>query len=73
MQAAPVPGGRYEIHGIVVDEPTANSLHEVYLIDTETGRVWQRQSGAAYKNPDGSSGFIPPSFQPIQIAPGDGK
>jgi hypothetical protein len=64
---------RFQIQPAIADE--ANSLgeavpyHEVFMIDTESGKVWQFQPAVYQKNPDGSPKlFLPSSFVPVTVA-----
>lgn len=41
--------------------------HEVFLIDTQLGKVWLFQPGGIEKKQDGSEFVIPKQFLPIDI------
>jgi len=73
MAASPdLSGGHFQLQAAIVDEPTGDGtvapVHEVFLIDTETGKVWKYQPLQWGKNKDGSGRvFAEPFFDPIQV------
>jgi hypothetical protein len=56
-------GGRFQIVSLEADEPTPNSgsvvYHEVFLLDTQTGKLWHYSPAVSHKTEDGKVFFFP--------------
>jgi hypothetical protein len=54
-----------------VNEPSEGGgvadYHEVFLLDTETGRVWMYGPGLAFKAKDGKTGHLAAYFSAVPI------
>ena len=48
---------------------TVAPYHELFLLDTESGKVWEYAPGATVTKPDGSKHYYPSMFIPIERAP----
>jgi hypothetical protein len=73
LAASPDPAnGHFQLQAVIVDEPNGEGVvapvHEVFLVDTDTGKVWKYQPLQWAKNKDGSSRILNPDFfVPVQV------
>lgn len=71
--ASPAPvSAHFEIQSATVDESNHEGgtipVHEVFMLNTETGEVWQFQGPVtAFNQAKGESAFIPPKFSRIAV------
>ena len=65
------PSGRYQLLTAVVNEPTESGgfadFHEVFLLDTETGKVWMYGHGLAFKGKDEKINYLPSYFSAVPV------
>lgn len=70
---APV-NAHYQIQDATVNEPGANGeelvIHEVFLLDTEGGRVWKFKPLLLTHQPDGSTLAEPEEFVSVPVEAG---
>jgi hypothetical protein len=64
--ALPVePSPRYQLFAASTDEPLSGPEKRVFLIDTQTGDVWEYQPPFVWTSPDGKKTVTAASFQKI--------
>lgn len=73
LAASPdLANGHFQLQAVMVDEPNGEGIvapaHEVFLVDTDTGKVWKYQPLQWAKNKDGSYKILNPDlFVPVQV------
>jgi hypothetical protein len=63
-----VRSGRYQVIPAVVDAGAGQgggTTHELFLVDTQSGRVWRFQAEGIGKNPEGNTIEIPEGLFPV--------
>ena len=60
--AVPTHSGRYQIAAASAGDPAAPEEKTIFLVDTETGRVWKYQLARTIRNADGKMGYDSYSF-----------
>src|SRR5271157_1999064 len=70
-QALPVATARYQLVNAVVNEPTATGGHadfnDLFLLDTQSGRVWIYQEGLGYTDKDGKKQRLDSYFAIVDV------
>jgi hypothetical protein len=64
------PTGKYQLLSAICEPEIASGQaneHCVFLLDTQTGRVWKYQSGVAVTDADGKQQYLSPTFIPIGV------
>jgi hypothetical protein len=64
------PQARFQLISAEVDAGVGmggDVTHEVFLIDTQTGKVWRFQAGGVSKDKQGNMGEVPQLFFPVNI------
>jgi len=63
------PTGRYQLFSAVCDPLTSSDQREqcVFLLDTQTGKVWKYQGAANIKDANGKPQYLNPTFIPVGI------
>jgi outer membrane protein assembly factor BamB len=64
--------GHFQLQSVIVDQPVAAggtvAAHDLFLVDTDTGRVWRYQPVNITRNSDGTfKGTIPDAFIPVPV------
>jgi outer membrane protein assembly factor BamB len=60
--------GNFQLQSVVVDDGKGNPVHKLFLLDTETGKVWRYQPVVVNANADGTvTTLFPESFVPVSV------
>ena len=61
LAASPdLANGHFQLQAVVVDNAEGTPLHRLFLLDTDTGRVWRYQPVFINANGDGTASTIAP-------------
>jgi len=67
LPSSPAASGRYQLIPALLDDAASTPLKTVFLLDTQTGKVWKYQEAFTLHEQDGTTRIMPATFVSVDI------